>query len=136
MLKRLLYHPFSKHTWVKRPTETLTEELQRVYGDYQTYLCIKCKKKISIHPSKMKNKIILKEPQEYSLHSWIDPLDQLPKVNEPVLVILQNNNTNKNIYGILKYAGKQNVIWRTIDKNLELSHNYTVIYWHYLPKIL
>ena len=57
-----------------------------------------------------------------------------PEVNTEVLAILKWCGSGKTLPAIIKHVKEDDVCWRTVDDNSELSYSLDVIKWMYIPK--
>jgi hypothetical protein len=61
--------------------------------------------------------------------------DRWPKPGRTILAILKRFESTSRIYAVLKVVDEDDCSFRTVDDNSELSHNYSVTHWIYLPKL-
>lgn len=59
---------------------------------------------------------------------------ELPRLNKPVLAILQHWHTKNQRYSVLKHVDESDHVWQLDD--CEISHDWDVISWMYLPELV
>ena len=57
----------------------------------------------------------------------------LPRLNEPLLAVVQHWKTYGKKFAILKRVNDCD--YRTVDDDSELSHDWVVVAWEYLPEL-
>lgn len=66
------------------------------------------------------------------------PIDRQPDetsiIGRPVLAIVQHWHTKGKRFAVLKGVNEDDHFWQTVDDGSELSHDWNVIAWDYLPE--
>ena len=61
--------------------------------------------------------------------------DDTPIVDRPVLAIVQHWYTKCKRFAVLKSVNEDDHNWQTVDDGSELSHDWDVIAWDFLPEL-
>lgn len=61
--------------------------------------------------------------------------NETPTVGRPVLAIVQHWHTKGKRFAVMKGVDEDDCSWRTVDDDSELSHDWNVIAWDYLPEL-
>jgi hypothetical protein len=62
-------------------------------------------------------------------------INELPDIGRNVLVIVQHWHTKGKRFAVLKAVDEDDHNWQTVDDGSELSHDWNVIAWDYLPEL-
>ena len=61
--------------------------------------------------------------------------NETPIIDRPVLAIVQHWHTKGKRFAVLKGVNEDDHNWQTVDDGSELSHDWDVIAWDYLPEL-
>lgn len=62
-------------------------------------------------------------------------INELPDIGRNVLAIVQHWHTKGKRFAVLKGVNEDYCNWRTVDDDSELSYDWNVIAWDYLPEL-
>lgn len=63
------------------------------------------------------------------------PIEKPERLNTTVLAVVEHWNSKGQRYAVLYAVDDDDCDWRTTDDDSELSHDWNVVSWIYLPEL-
>jgi hypothetical protein len=63
------------------------------------------------------------------------PIEKPERMNTTVLAVVEHWNSKGQRYAVLYAVDEDDNDWRTADDDSELSHDWNVVSWIYLPEL-